>query len=149
MRKYVAILLFYLLMSVVTAKADERYVLVRSELNVRGKPSLGSEIHGRLFSGDCVEVSKTYHGWCFLEGLPSEEGCGWVSASYLVKEPVTQYDGIPAIISANGRVAARKSPDGDRKSWLHPGDQVLLYGMSDVWAVTDRGYIKTEYLKFK
>lgn len=149
MRKYLVIFLMFLCVSVATAKADTRYVLVRSELNVRGKASLGSEIHGRLFAGDRVNVARTYKDWCFLEDLPSEEGCGWVSSTYLVAEPVTQYDGNPAIISANGRVAVRKTINGERTQWVHPGDTVSVYAMSETWSVTDRGYIKTEYLRLK
>lgn len=149
MRKYVAILLFYILASIVTAKAQTCYVLVRDELNVRGKPSLGSEIHGRLFTGDVVEVTRKYKGWCFLEGLASEEGCGWVSAEYLVSEPVKECYAEPAIVVADGRVAARKSIDGERRSWLQPGEVVYVYGQSDLWSVTDRGYVRTEYLKIQ
>lgn len=149
MRKYLAVFLIYLLISVVTAKAQTCYVLVQDELNVRGKPSLGSEIHGRLFTGDQVEVCKTYKDWCFLEGLPSEEGCGWVSANYLVKEPVTEYTEAIAVIAANGRVAVRKTVDGKRTQWVYPGDAVHVYGMSETWAVTDKGYIKSEYLRIQ
>lgn len=146
MKKAIFLLLFVLLLWA-NSKADTKYVLVQSELNVRSRPSLGGEIHGRLFTGDCVEVEKTYHEWSFLKNLPSEEACGWVSSNYLVNSPVTEMN-CQAIVSANGRVALRKSVNGDRKSWANPGDILTVYGKSDVWSVTNKGYIKTEFLSF-
>ena len=146
MKKLTAILIGMLVLVCSTSKAEPRYVLVQSELNVRGRPSLGSEIHGRLFNGEQVEVARKYRDWCFLEGLYSEEGCGWVFGSYLVADPVVQYDAMPATVVANGRVAVRESVEGKRTQWVHPGDTVFVYGMSAEWSVTNRGYIKTEYL---
>ena len=141
------LLLFVCIFS--TALAETKYVLVQSELNVRARPSLGSNIYGRLFTGDAVQVARTYRDWCYLEGLPSEEGHGWVNSKYLVDEPVAQMYDATATIHANGRVAIRDSVNGKRISWAHPGDVVCVYGTSDVWTVTDRGYVKTEYLMFE
>lgn len=114
MKKVVFFLLFILLMFA-ECKAATKYVLVQSELNVRSRPSLRGEIRGRLYIGDQVEVTKTYHDWAFLEGIPSEEGFGWVSSNYLVDNPVIEMN-CPAVVIANGRVALRKSVNGDRKS---------------------------------
>lgn len=145
-----ASLISFILMCLSTVSiADTRYILVQSELNVRSRPSLGSTVFGRLFTGDSVQVTKKYHEWLYLEGLPSEEGHGWVSSSYVVSDPVTQMDGEPAAIDANGRVAVRNSVDGKRIAWVYPGDIVHVYGISDSWTVTDRGYIKTEFLNLK
>ena len=113
--KKAALISFILMCLSAVSLADTRYILVRSELNVRSRPSLGSTVFGRLFTGDSVQVTKKYHEWLYLEGLPSEEGHGWVSSSYVVSDPVTQMDGEPAIIDANGRVAVRNSVE-DRKS---------------------------------
>lgn len=146
MKKGIFLLLFVLLLWA-DSKADTKYVLVQSELNVRSRPSLGGEVHGRLYAGDRVEVEKTYHDWSFLTDIPSEETCGWVSSNYLVSSPVTEMN-CQATINANGRVALRKSVNGDRKSWAHPGDILTVYGKSDTWSVTNRGYIKTEFLSF-
>ena len=132
-----------------TAFAETKYVLVQSELNVRAKPSLGSHIYGRLFTGDSVNVTRTYRDWCYLEGLPSEEGHGWISSKYIVNDPVTQMYETSAIIHANGRVAIRDSVNGKRISWVNPGDVVYVYGTSESWTVTDRGYVKTKYLIFQ
>lgn len=147
--KKVALISFVLMCLSTASIADTRYILVQSELNVRSRPSLGSTVFGRLFTGDSVQVTKKYHEWLYLEGLPSEEGHGWVSSSYVVSDPVTQMDGEPAIIDANGRVAVRNSVDGKRIAWVYPGDVVHVYGISDSWTVTDRGYIKTEFLNLK
>ena len=149
--RLISAVLFVLIVSSVPrfAISELAYILVQSELNVRSRPSLGSTVFGRLFTGDSVQVTKKYREWLFLEGLPSEEGHGWVSSSYVVSDPVTQMDGEPAIIDANGRVAVRNSVDGKRIAWVYPGDIVHVYGISDSWTVTDRGYIKTEFLNLK
>ena len=147
MKKYMALLLILTFVSGI-ALAETKYVLVQSELNVRAKPSLGSHIYGRLFTGDMVNVTRTYRDWCYLENLPSEEGHGWISSKYIVDDPVTQMCETPAVIQANGRVAIRDSVNGKRISWVNPGDIVYVYGTSDLWTVTDRGYVKTEYLNF-
>ena len=148
MKKCIA-LIFVLVCICNTAFASTKYVLVQTELNVRSNPSLGSHIYGRLFTGDAVQVVKTYHEWCYLEGLYSEEGCGWISSKYIVNDPVTQMDNAPAVVHSNGRVAIRDSVDGKRISWANSGDVVYVYGTSDSWTVTNRGYIKTQYLIFK
>ena len=148
MKKIVTLLLIFLCISNM-ALANTKYVLVQSELNVRAKPSLGSYIYGRLFTGDAVQVIRTYREWCYLEELYSDEGHGWVSAKYLVDEPVTEMYDTTAVINANGRVAIRDSVNGKRISWAHSGDVVCVYGTSESWTVTDRGYVKTEYLKFE
>ena len=146
MKKGVFLLLFFLLLWT-NSKAETKYVLVQSELNVRSRASLGSEVRGRLYNGDEVKVTRTYRGWSFLEDLPSEEGFGWVSSGYLVDHPVEEVCK-QGVIAANGRVALRKTVSGDRKAWAYPGDVLTVYGKSDIWSVTDRGYIKTEFLSF-
>lgn len=148
MKKYILLLLIMVCVST-TAFSETKYVLVQSELNVRAKPSLGSAIYGRLFTGDSVNVTRTYRDWCYLEGIPSEEGHGWISSKYIIDDPVTQMCETLAVIQANGRVAIRDSVNGKRISWANPGDVVYVYGTSESWTVTDRGYIKTEYLKFQ
>lgn len=152
MKKFHAAILLLILLPVVAAsyvRAETMYVIVQDELNVRAKPSLGSHVYGRLFTGDQVEVVRTYNGWCFLEGLHSEEGVGWVSQKYIVSDPVTQMYESSAVVRASGRVAIRDCIDGKRIAWVHPGDVVSVYGMSDSWSVTDRGYIKTDFLVLK
>ena len=148
MKKCIIILLILMCISNVSL-ADTKYVIVQTELNVRSSPSLGSHIYGRLFTGDTVQVTKTYYGWSYLEGLNSEEGCGWISSKYIVDDPVIHMDNVPAVVHANGRVAIRDSVDGKRISWVHSGDVLYVCGTSDSWTVTNRGYIKTQYLKFK
>lgn len=156
MKEYQAAILLLILLLILLpvmgaglARAETMYVIVQDELNVRAKPSLGSRVHGRLFTGDQVEVVKTYNGWCYLEGLHSEEGVGWISGKYVVPDPVTEMYNATAVVTASGRVAIRDSVNGERISWAHPGDVVSVYGMSDSWSVTDRGYMKTEYLVLK
>ena len=152
---HAAILLLILLIillpivAICVAKAETMYVIVQDELNVRARPSLGSRVHGRLFTGDQVEVVRTYNGWCYLEGLHSEEGVGWISGKYVVSDPVNEMIDTTAVIKASGRVAIRDCVDGKRIAWAQPGDVVTVYGASDSWSVTDRGYVKTEYLVFR
>ena len=49
-------------------------------------------------------------------------------------------------IVAEGRVAARKWIEGPVARWIQPGETVTVFWMSSEWAVTDRGYIRSEYI---
>lgn len=143
----VSVCLLSFMSSVANAETKVMYVLVRDELTVRSKASLGSDRIGYLFPGDPVEVTRNYRGWSHLDNLGCEEGSGWVSSNYLVDSEVTIFeDGLTAVIEANGRVAVRASVDGKRVGWLSPRDEVIVYAMCKDWAVTSEGYIKSEFL---
>ena len=121
-------------------------------VNIRERASIHAEISGRLFFGDAVQVSrrkKDNHGriWCRVEDV-TEWGYGWVSAAYLSDDMpvVTDQD---AVIVSNGRVQVRTEPDGERKAWIQPGDQVHVLVSTGAWSLTDRGYIMSHLLEIR
>lgn len=143
----VSVCLLYFMLSVANAETKVMYVLVQDELIIRSKASLGSDRIGYLFPGDPVEVTRNYRGWSYLDNLGCEDGSGWVSSNYLVESEVTVFeDELTAVVEANGRVAVRAYVDGKRVGWLSPGDEVTVHAMCKDWAVTNEGYIKSEFL---
>ena len=50
------------------------------------------------------------------------------------------------VITGKGRVAARKTIDGQRRKWLKPGDIVTVYRISDEWAITSAGFVRSDYI---
>ena len=133
-----------------TAYADNVYILCRPDdyVNIRMFPSTNSEAIGQLDCGDSIETDgvtrkdKKGRTWVHVCGL---EGGGWVCSRYVQETPVNivSYDGY---VSANGRTAVRRSPNGKVVKWLHNGDDVCIIAMSDEWALTKSGYIKKELL---
>jgi hypothetical protein len=55
-------------------------------------------------------------------------------------------NGKTCTISANGRVACRKWADGPRRAWTVNGSTVKVYAYASDWALTSKGWIRTEYI---
>ena len=115
-----------------------------SRVNIRSRPSGRSEAVGYAECGDGFATDgKQKNG--FVHVFASvEAGEGWISAGYLVWEQPEQV-GRQMVISAKGRVNARKTIGGKRRCWVRPGDTVTVYWAAD-WAVTNKGFIQTKYL---
>lgn len=115
-------------------------------VNARRKASTRSESLGRLEAGYPLRLTgKTKNGFAQVTGLSLEETEGWVYAGYIVfDEPV--WIGKTMTIRANGRVAARKCADGERRCWVTDGSTVTVYWMAGEWSVTSKGFIRTEYI---
>jgi hypothetical protein len=52
-----------------------------------------------------------------------------------------------ASVAANGRVMSYRRIGGRRYHWLNVGDEVKVLALSDEWAVTNKGYVRTKYLE--
>ncbi len=119
-----------------------------SYVNIRSSPSSRSCIEGRMFCGDEVETDgRSSGGFLHCVNLPCDSVEGWISEGYLVySEP--QEINSEASISANGRVACRRAIDGYRRCWARNGQVVEVYWHSEIWAVTNRGFIQMEFLLF-
>ena len=118
-----------------------------SWVSVRTRPSLGSSVIGRVLDGQKLTADAwTENGWYHITDLPLEESEGWVCMDYLSDQEPTYCDGETWTVEANGRVAVREGMGGQRKMWLVPGQQVEVYMLADEWAVTEYGFVKTEYL---
>jgi len=137
-----------ILMFCSTALADAQYTVTVSDwCNVREKPRKDSIDAGNLYAGDTVTGTGYQAGWVQVEASV-EAGTGWVREDLLTLAdyPVGTYTN-----STGGRVHIRKTPDGDHAHWLDAGHSVDVTRWVDVdgvaWAVTKRGYIKSDCLE--
>ena len=116
-----------------------------SVVNIRRKP--GGEIFGGATCGsDMLTDEKIRNGYLHVYDLAAEESEGWISTRYIVyDEPVAFHQKMT--VRADGRVACRKWIGGKVSGWVNDGDNVFVYSISYEWAVTDRGYIRSEFLE--
>lgn len=136
------------------AKGEElvtMYVICSdSYVNVRERPSTRATIGGRLDFGDEVQVAgelvedRSGTEWYRVEDV-TEQGHGYVCANYLTTSRPERCDKM-ATVSASGRVAVYRRVNGPRKTWAKDGTTVRISIQSDAWCLTDKGWIKTEYL---
>ena len=117
-------------------------------VNVRRTPGKRAAEVGRLESGDAFQTDGTSSdGWIRCYGI-GEYGEGWIYCGYVVtEEPVTVFQRYVCV--SNGRVACRRWMGGPqtRNPWIRNGSNVDVFLMADGWAVTSRGYIRSEYLE--
>jgi len=131
------------------AVADEYYIICnpKSYVNVRMSPKKASDGTGRLEFGDLVTTDgRRRNGYLHCVGLSNEWGEGWVYKGYLVPDKPVRETCMATVVS-NGRVACRRYVNGKRKAWAYNGDEVTVYGYSDEWAVTSKGFIQLRYLE--
>ena len=115
-------------------------------MTIREKPDKGSAEHGRLDSGDSFRTTgETKDGWvtcCEGEG-------GWVFLGYVVTEKPVKI-GEKYMCNAARQAACRKwmgGPQIDKRPWMKNGQSCEVFLMADGWAVTSRGYIRSEWLE--
>jgi hypothetical protein len=114
-------------------------------VNIRSKP--GGRIFGGTTCGSKLWTdNKQRDGFIHVLELAAEEETGWISARYIVYDEPHEVNE-EMIVACEGRVACRKWIGGKIIHWLHEGDEVLVFWMSDSWAVTENGYIRSEFLE--
>lgn len=145
-----AIGVFFTSYAGIRARAEETtayaWALCKTYINIRLWPSTEATAVGYLDPCDRVEVDgRTKSGFAHVV-YPVD---GWVYAGYLTfSEP--QAVGEKYIVVAPRRVAARRWVDGPQmgtKPWLINGSEVTVLYMSEDWALTTRGYVKSEWLE--
>jgi len=146
-RMFCILFIAALLISTVSV-AETVWVLCQpdSYVNIRARASGRSQREGYALCGDFFETDcKTKNG--FLHIYASiEAGEGWISLGYIVwDEP--QAVNAQYYICSPYRVAVRKTIGGERRKWAHALDEFQVYWMSNEWSVTNKGFIKTEYLE--
>jgi len=116
-------------------------------VNIRATPSTKGATEGWLEPGDEAQTDgQEKNGYLHCVGLSNESGDGWVHAGYLVEDaPVLVNQ--KAVVVSNGRLAARKCVDGEVNRWLKWMTEVRVSYRTDVWCVTNAGYVKTEFLE--
>lgn len=116
-------------------------------VHARDRASTKSESLGMLVTGDRVKIDgHNRNGFMHVIDLRLEETEGWIYAGYLVTEEPVDMGGELHWIRANGRVACRKYLDGPRRCWVIDGSTVKVYYMGGGWAVTNKGFIQSEFI---
>jgi len=131
------------------AEQEEVWVLCNPDsfVNVRTKPSTRSMILGSAYCGDRIVIDgKTKNGYIHCIDLSLEMSEGWIHSGYIVYDKPDCSKILQCSIQSDGRVAARKTIDGKRNKWVKKNSTVTVYAVSAEWCVTNKGFIKTEYI---
>lgn len=119
-----------------------------SQVVVRRTPSKGAMEVGQLEVGDWFETDAvSSNGYIRTYGI-GEYGEGWVYCGYVsTEEPVPVYETYCCV--AKSRVACRRWMDGPQTEnpWLKNGSTVQVFYRTSEWSVTNRGYIRSEWLE--
>lgn len=133
------------------AEGITMYAISRdSPVNVRLKPSTKATIGGYLDFGweaTVIDEQRDSSGtlWYKVDGI-TEMGYGWVCSNYMVPDkPSKVFD--TYTVKASGRVAVYSRVEGKRKTWAKPGQKLKVTIYSDSWCLTEKGYVRTEYLE--
>ena len=130
--------------------ADVYFIICEpgTSVNVRISPNTHAEIIGSKFFGDQLIVDKEKNGFVHITNLNSEYTDGWIFKGFVSEDqPVQMFK--KANIVSNARVACRKYVNGKIKCWLANGTEVMIYATSEEWCVTDKGYVKTEFIEIQ
>ena len=118
-----------------------------SRVEVRAEPSKKSASRGFLECGDSFQTDgESVDGWITCCGVG--EG-GWVYCGYVVTEKPVKV-GKKYMCNAAKQAACRKwmgGPQIDERPWIKNGQTCEVFVMADGWAVTSRGYIRSEWLE--
>jgi hypothetical protein len=131
-----------------TVLADSRVFILcdpETPVNVRIKPKMGTKITGQLDFGDWVETDGEEKNG-FIHVYAGDAGEGWIHTGYVVDDQPQKVKA-RASVAATGRVKSYKRIGGKRRNWLEVGDEVKVIAMSEEWAFTSKGYIRTKYLE--
>ena len=120
-----------------------------SQVNVRRTPDKHAMEVGYLEVGDWfLTDGRSSDGWIRCYGI-GEYGEGWIYSGYVAtEEPKPVYEQYVCV--AKTRVACRKwigGPKVDGHAWLANGSNVQVFYMAGDWAITSRGYIRSEWLE--
>lgn len=151
MKRMIMLLMALILLCTVSSAEriqEEVWVLCMpdSEVNVRERPKKTGEIFGGAMCGACMWTDNVKkNGYIHVLDLAAESDTGWISARYVVYDEPVEVNAVMEIRS-DGRVACRRWINGKINSWIMNGDRLTVYWMSPSWAVTSRGYIRSEFL---
>ena len=139
------------LAAVFTAVAEDRQVFIfcnpKTPVIVREMPRKGSCEAGRLDFGDDVWTDGVKkNGYLHILGI-TEAGEGWLFAGYVIDHPPEKLEKAWANIGASGRVMSYRWIDGKKNGWVQVCEEVRVYAISNEWAYTSKGYIRTKYLE--
>ena len=117
-------------------------------INVRRTPSTNAMAVGSLEAGDWFETDGTSrNGFIRVYGI-GEYGEGWIYCGYVsTEEPKEVFERYVCV--AKSRVACRRWMNGPKTQnpWLKNGSNVQVFYMTSEWAMTNRGFIQSEWLE--
>lgn len=119
-----------------------------SRVTVRRTPDKRAMEVGQLEVGDWFMTDAvSSNGFIRAYGI-GEYGEGWIYCGYVSTEEPKEVNGRFCCV-AKKQVACRRWMDGPQTEtpWLKNGSQVKVYWKTDEWAVTSRGYIRSEWLE--
>lgn len=151
-KRFVAvILLLTAIFAAATGLCDDYEVFVlcnpKTPVNVRISPKKGTQVVGWLDFGDSVWTDgKKRNGFLHVYGV-GEAGEGWLFAGYTVKDEPEKLEKAWANVAASGRVMSYRWIGGKMKKWLKVSQQVRVYAISEEWAYTSKGYVRSKYLE--
>lgn len=152
MRLLISILAVICVLSAILAVsvAEDEYFIIcnpKTYVCVRKSPKKSAEETGWLDFGDSILTDGVKkNGYLHVLGI-TEDGEGWVFAGNVVGDKPQKLKNARANVAATGRVMSYRWINGARNGYVKLGTDVYVYAISDEWAVTDRGYIRTEYLE--
>lgn len=152
MRRFVAVMLFFAILCGIlpVCSAEDEYFIIcdpKSHVCVRRSPKRSGEESGRLEFGDKVWADgKKQNGFLHCVGINNEWGEGWVYKGNLVEDEPVKFNG-KATVVGKGKVFCRRCVNGAKHGSLKNGTEVKVLAYSNEWAVTNKGYIKTEFLE--
>ena len=151
MRKLLTIIILTLITITALAEAPtEAWVMcnLNSEVIVRAGPDKGTDEAARVYPGDRVELDGKKKGSWYHVILGCEAGEGWIRGDHLsFYEPEIFPDG-KTYRTTKGKLVSRKSIGGQiNRKFKKAGITVTVYMISEDWAVTSAGYIKSEFLE--
>lgn len=123
-----------------------------SQVNVRRKPDIESKWLGYLDAGDSFQSDgEIRNGWikCLDIGEDTE---AWVFLGFVSTEKPEKI-GERYVCVSNAKVICRRWQGGPqvtvngKKQYLKNGQNVQVFCIADGWAVTNRGFVKAEYLE--
>lgn len=149
MKRLTAIILLLALLIGSAAAETEAWIICKpgSFVYARRSPTKHALELGRLELGDKVTLTgRQKNGFSECDGLDFELSEGWVFSGYLVEDEPEQ-DGGTYRACGNGRTALRKWVNGPRRAWAKNGATFRVFALTDTWALTSKGFIKTEYIE--
>ena len=116
---------------------------------VRSSPHKGNNIDGWVEAGDAFYTDgKSRNGFIHAYGV-GNAGEGWIYCGYVsTEEPVEVNEQYVCV--ALKRVAIRRwisGPQVENYGWLTNGSNVFVYFLTSEWAVTNKGFIRAEWLE--
>ena len=128
----------------------EMYVICQpgDYVNVRINPSKKSQAVGYIECGESfLTDGQKQNVFIHCYGI-GEAGEGWIHCGYVVEDEPVKVNRMAFSIS-KAKLAARKFIGGIVRKWLKNLDKVMVYWMTDVWCVTNKGFVMTEYLEME